>query len=243
MFCILPTSSHGVDFPLEALHSGPVILTYRDPANRQRGSLSHRVTSAVQPFPEEVMCLQARKIAFPIVTPEKSLTQCECKGKILHGEHSGTAPLDKEECQQPASNNVANIYPGFLRKGRTMSLAIQCVHNSSCPTAQMLPVNPRAPSYESCPARQRCNAIMLATIFSASSLPPLCISVQCRSLKAGNPVTLKPETPYWEDGGLSFRLTQSCHWGEQDNATLILQKSSEGLSLHQWATAEQSFLF
>lgn len=97
MFHILPITSHGVDFPLEALHSGPVILTYRDPANPQRGSLSHKVTSAVQPFPEEVMCLQMRKIAFPIATPAKSLPQCECKGKILHGEHSGAAPLDKKE--------------------------------------------------------------------------------------------------------------------------------------------------
>lgn len=110
---------------------------------------------------------------------------------------------------------MANIYPGFLRKRRTMSVAIQCVHNSSCPMAQMLPAKPRAPSYESCPARQR---IMLAAIFFASSLPPLCISVRHRSLGAGDPDT-QPETQYWEDGGLSFRLTRSCHWGEQDNAT------------------------
>jgi len=78
-----------------------------------------------------------------------------------------------------------------------MSLGIQCVQNTSCPTAQMFPVKPRAPSYKkgNCLSRQRSyeKRIMLVTIISfASSLPPpCCISIQHRNLEAHGRVTFR----------------------------------------------------
>lgn len=64
--------------------SGPTILTYRDPANPQCWSLSHRVTSTAPPFSRQAVCLQRREtaVSLPIATPAKPLHRCEYEGKI-----------------------------------------------------------------------------------------------------------------------------------------------------------------
>lgn len=49
----------------------------------------------------------------------------------------------EENASSQDSNNEANIYTGFLSKGRTMSLGTQCVQNPSYPKAQTLPGKPR----------------------------------------------------------------------------------------------------
>lgn len=90
----------------------------------------------------------------------KTFAPVEYEGKIFAWRafrHCTSRPKEN------ASSQLAIMWQTFtqifLRKGRTMSLGVQCVQNTSCPTAQMLPVKPRAPSYKkgNCPARQRSN--------------------------------------------------------------------------------------
>lgn len=128
------STSQRVDFPLGT----PQIQTCMWLCQASVLSLSHRTTSKAELLSREAGSLEGREI--PAWYSYSHSNSCKAfawggyKGKSsAWGACSHCTSRLEENANSQDSNNEANIYPGFINKGKTMSLGTQCVQNPSYP--------------------------------------------------------------------------------------------------------------